>query len=394
VAPEKGATQALVLATVAFSLSFAIWGLISALVPRFRDIYRLSPVEASVLIAIPVLLGSLGRIPMGVLADRFGGRIVFSLLLIFCGAASMGASLSRSYTTLLTWALLIGCAGTSFAVGVAFVSKWFDAKHQGVVLGIYGVGNIGQSIAMYAAPALAVASGDWRLPFWTFGTAAAVFGLFFLLYAHNAPAKAHPKRIAESLVIFWHEPLAWVLSLFYFLTFGGFVALSIYLPTLLGDIFRLSLTDAGARVAGFVVIATLMRPLGGWLSDRYGGARVLAVVFPLAALTALGLVSTGMVIFTAGALGTAALLGTGNGAVFKLVPDCFPRETGTVTGLVGAAGGLGGFFPPLLLGVIRNSTGGYSLGFVWLSCFALICLAADYFAFLRDRAGVTSTDGS
>jgi len=186
--------------------------------------------------------------------------------------------------------------------------------------------------------------------------------------------------------VFKREPLAWVLSLFYFLTFGGFVALGIYLPTLLKDIFSLTPTDAGARVAGFVVFATIMRPVGGWLADRYGGAQVLMLVFALIAVVSLGLTSSAMLVFTVGALGTAAALGLGNGAVFRLVPEYFPKETGTVTGLVGAAGGLGGFFPPLVVGVIRSQTGSYALGFLFLSAFAVLCFAVNYFVFLRRQS--------
>lgn len=221
--------------------------------------------------------------------------------------------------------------------------------------------------------------------FWLFGVAAGLFGLVFLMSARNAPVKAQPKKFHEYLGILKREPLAWALSLFYFLTCGGFVALGIYLPTLLRDTFDLSPTDAGARVAGFVVVATLTRPLGGWLADRYGGAEVLAFVFALIMLLSLGLTSNAMLLFTIGALGTAAMLGLGNGAVFKLVPEYFPRETGTVTGLVGAAGGLGGFFPALVLGFIRAETDSYTLGFVFLSAFAFMCLAIHYFVFLRGR---------
>ena len=375
--------RALALSTIGFAVTFAVWGMISALAPKFVEMYHLSFVQKSVLIAIPVLLGSIGRLPMGILADKFGGRVVFGVLLLFCLIPAIGASLTHSYLSLILWGLVIGCAGTSFSVGVAFTSKWFRAEQQGTALGIYGMGNIGQSIAVFGAPALVVLTGDWRFPFWVFGALAAVFGFVFLLFARNAPVRTEPKKFHEYLAIFKREPLAWVLSLFYFLTFGGFVALGIYLPTFLRDIFGLTATDAGARVAGFVVLATIMRPIGGWLADRYGGAMVLLICFPSIAVLSLGLTSSAMLIFTIGALGTAAALGLGNGAVFKLVPQHFPKETGTVTGLVGAFGGLGGFFPPLVVGVIRTRTGSYGLGFVLLSVFALLCLAVNLLVFLR-----------
>jgi MFS transporter, NNP family, nitrate/nitrite transporter len=167
------------------------------------------------------------------------------------------------------------------------------------------------------------------------------------------------------------SPTAWLLGAFYFLTFGGFVAFSIYLPTLLRAQFGLAPADAGFRAAGFVVLATLMRPLGGWLADRIGGAQVLSWVFGGVSLFALLPMWPSMVPFTVGALVCAMLLGLGNGAVFKLVPEHFPRDTGTVTGLVGALGGLGGFFPPLLLGVFHDRVGAIWPGFVLLSLTAL-----------------------
>jgi NNP family nitrate/nitrite transporter-like MFS transporter len=380
---DKDANRALAFSTLAFALSFAVWGLVGSLAPKFRELYGLSALQTSLLIAIPVLLGSIGRLPMGILADRFGGRIVFGLLLLFCLVPTVGISFTESYVALIVWGFLIGFAGTSFSVGVAFTSKWFPAKQQGTALGIYGLGNIGQSVAVFGAPALVAATGNWRVPFWIFGVAAGLFGVLFLLFARNASARVEPKKFHEYLRVLRREPLAWVLSLLYFLTFGGFVALSLYLPTLLKDTFGLTPTDAGARVAGFVIVATTMRPIGGWLADRYGGAQVLLLVLGLIAIFALGLTSSGMLVFTIGALGTAAMLGLGNGAVFKLVPEYFPRETGTVTGLVGAAGGLGGFFPPLVLGFIHTRTGSYDLGFIFLSGFALICLATNYFVFLR-----------
>lgn len=382
---DTRASRALVLSTTAFALTFAVWGLMGALAPRFREMYDLSPFQTSVLIAIPVLLGSLGRLPMGILADRYGGRVVFGLLLCFCLIPAIGVGFSDSYVGLVIWGLLLGFAGMSFSVGVSFTSKWFPSDQQGTALGIYGLGNIGQSVAVFGAPTLAAATGDWRVPFWIFGIAAALFGLIFLVFARNASAKAAPKKFSEYMGVFKREPLAWVLSVFYFLTFGGFVALSIYLPTLLRDSFELTLTDAGARVAGFVIVATGMRPLGGWLADRYGGAQVLLAVLVGIAVLSVGLTSTSMVVFTIGALGCAAMLSAGNGAVFKLVPEYFPRETGTVTGLVGAAGGLGGFFPPLVLGVIKGQTGSYAPGFVLLSGFALICIGINYFVLLRRR---------
>jgi MFS family permease len=200
--------------------------------------------------------------------------------------------------------------------------------------------------------------------------------MYFML-ARNPPRAAQPPTVAAMVAVLRRSPTAWLLGASYFLTFGGFVAFSIYLPTLLRTQFGLTPADAGFRAAGFVVLATLMRPLGGWLADRIGGAQVLSWVFGAVSLFALLLMWPSMVPFTVGALACAMLLGLGNGAVFKLVPEHFPNDTGTVTGLVGALGGLGGFFPPLLLGVFRDQFGVIWPGFLFLALTALALRAAN-----------------
>ncbi|MEW6208765.1 MAG: MFS transporter [Acidobacteriota bacterium] len=380
---DRRSSRALTLSTIAFAISFALIGLISALAPRFREMYQLSDWQTALLISVPMLLGALGRAPMGILADRLGGRKVMGLLLVLCLIPAVGASFASSYLSLLAWGFLIGIAGASFSVGAAFTSKWFPASQQGIALGIFGMGNIGQSIAVFGAPVLVAATGDWRIPFWVFGAVAALFGILFLLLARDVPAPARPRKFSEYFTLLRPDSVTWSLLMFYFLTLGGFLALTIYLPTLLADSFNLSPTDAGARTAGFVIIAVGMRPVGGTLADRFGGAAVLLFALALVSILALGMTASSIGVFTISALGTAAMLGAGNGAVLKLVVDHYPRETGAMMGLVGAAGGLGAFFPPLALGLIRSQTGSYTLGFVLLSCFAVVCLATNYAVFLR-----------
>jgi NNP family nitrate/nitrite transporter-like MFS transporter len=386
---RREANKALTLSTLAFAIAFAVWGMIAPMAKTFQTELHLTEGEAWLLIAIPVILGSVLRLPMGMLADRYGGRLVFGVLLLFIALPAFALSLAHSYQALLIAGLLLGLAGTSFSVGVAFASKWFPAEKQGLALGIYGAGNIGQSLALFGVPLLAALWG-WQSTYRLFAAVALVWGIVFLLFARNAPTQAKPKRLGEMLRVLVEQPLSWVLSLFYFVTFGGFVALSIGMPKLLQEIFRLTPEDAGFRVAGFVLVATAMRPLGGWISDRIGGARLLTFVFAGAGVLALGLTFEYMFMFTVGALGVAACIGLGNGAVFKLVPQYFPKDTGTVTGLVGAMGGLGGFFPPLVLGAVKQSMGSYNLGFVLLTVFCVLCLVVCYEVFLaRGRRAET-----
>ena len=362
----------LALGTGAFALCFAVFGSLSAMMPILSKQMHLTAVQKSIAVAIPVLLGSLGRIPLGILTDRLGGRRVFTavMLLSILPAFLMGGV--HDYGHLVAYGFLIGIGLASFSVGVGFVSGWYPANRQGFALGVYGAGNIGQSLAAFGAPVIAAAIG-FRWGFWTFGILLAIWLVIFAVSARNAPRREAAKTFAETI-----RPLedrrSWILSLYYFLTFGGFVAMAIYLPIFLTEMFHLTPQDAGLRTAGFVVLATAMRPVGGILADKVGGGSILKWVFPFTAVMAIFMACPLMITFTIGALGVAAAIGLGNGAVFKMVPEYFPQSVGSVTGLVGAAGGLGGFFPPLVLGFVKQQTGSFLAGFIMLSLFCLVCL--------------------
>jgi NNP family nitrate/nitrite transporter-like MFS transporter len=386
---QQGNALQLTLATGAFAVCFSVFGSVSAMMPLLKKQLGLDPFQVSVALAIPVLLGSLGRIPLGALTDRIGGRIVFLFVLIASAIPAFMMGRVTSYRQLLLWGFFIGIALASFSVGVAFVSRWYPPQKQGSALGIYGAGNAGQSIAAFGAPMIAAAFG-FAWGFWTFGLLAVIWLALWAAFARIAPNRKAPATMMDAL-----RPLAdrksWILSLYYFLTFGGFVAMSIYLPTFLTEMFQLTPQDAGLRTAGFVVVATAMRPIGGALADRIGGAAILRWVFPFTAVMALFLARPSMVPFTIGALGMAAAIGLGNGAVFKLVPEYFPTTIGSVTGLVGAAGGLGGFFPPLAVGALYRATGSFAWGFLLLGAFALLCFAVLFVTGSRRQATATQT---
>jgi NNP family nitrate/nitrite transporter-like MFS transporter len=383
---RPGATRALALATAAFTVSFAVWGLVAPLAPLFRGMYQLSGTEVGLLVAVPVILGSLARIPLGLLTDRYGGRIVFPLLLLAGCVPLILAGFTSSFPQLVGVSLLLGLPGASFAVGVPFVARWFSAERQGFALGIYGVGNIGTALAGLLAPRVATAAG-LPVAFWMWVPVLAGMAAIFWVFGRDAPGfEPVTTPVAERFAVFRHEGLTWVLALFYFVTFGGFVAIGNYLPTLLVGAYGLEPTDAATRASGFVVLATLARPVGGLLADRWGGSRLLNVAFAIVAGCAIVLAfGPGIGAITAAFLVSAAMLGLGNGAVFKLVAQYFPRQAGVVTGVVGAAGGLGGFFPPLLMGFVRDATGAYAIGFMLLSEFALLCLLVNVLV-LQQRA--------
>ncbi|SMO60967.1 MFS transporter [Melghirimyces algeriensis] len=370
----KGRTSALWFSTIAMVVSFAVWAVFSPMANTLQEIYRLSATEKSVLVATPVLLGSIMRIPLGILTDRFGGRRVYTLMMLFLTLPMAGAGFADSYAMLLFWAFFIGMAGTTFAIAIAYVSRWYPPEKQGLVLGITGMGNFGTAVAGFTVPTIVASLGvSWA--FWTWGILVGMMALLFWLVTQDLPRPPKTRTLKDALSVVQIRD-TWVLSFYYFLTFGGFVAFGIYLPTLLQDLFYLTPVDAGLRAAGFVAIATFVRPVGGYLADRWGAGKVLTALFAgiLSCALLISFFTENIIAFTLGCLIGGVMLGAGNGAVFKLVPEVAPEQTGAVTGIVGAAGGIGGFFPPILMGMVKDMTGNYFLGFVLLAVYALICL--------------------
>lgn len=380
----RGRGIQLVLATLAFTICFAVWGSISSLAPVFKDLYHLSASQVALLVAVPTLLGSVARFPLGLVTDRFGGRIVFSVLLFILLVPMALMAVTNSYPLLLGVAFLIGLAGASFAIGVPFVSGWFPPERQGLALGIYGLGNVGTAISSFFLPQIAKSAG-WPAAYLALMPALLLGGLLYVLVGRNAPSfTASRVSVADRLIVLKQKPMAWVLSLFYFVTFGGFVALSSYLPTFLVSEYRLPKTTAGGLTSLFVIVAILARPLGGYLADRIKATSILSVVFLAVAVLQIVLAfEPSLPVLTSSFLLIALLLGLGNGAVFKLVGVHFPHNAGVVAGLVGAIGGMGGFFPPLVMGMVKDATGTYALGFMLLSEFSLVCLVVNMLVLQR-----------
>ncbi len=355
-------------------MAFAVWSILSPVAGRIQEMYGLSGIEKSVLVAVPVLLGSVMRIPIGILADRLGGRRVYVFTLLFLTIPLIAASFTTSYVGLLVCAFFIGMAGTTFAVSIAYVSRCYPPEKQGLILGIAGIGNLGSAVASFAVPQMV---NLWGLPwmFRAFALAIVIMAIIFWLGTMDLPKSKNSKKLKNSLDVMKFKD-TWVLSGYYFLTFGGFVSFSIYLPILFQDLHHLDLVQAGFYTGIFVIGATVVRPVGGYLSDKLGATNVLNVVFATIFMTTV-LIAFGngiLSLFIAACFILAVMLGIGNGAVFKRVAEVSTGNIGAVTGVVGAAGGLGGFFPPIVLGMIKDSFGNFTLGFIFLALFAVACL--------------------
>ncbi|MGE5134614.1 MAG: MFS transporter [Gemmatimonadota bacterium] len=365
----------LAMATIGFGLNFWAWALLSPLGPHFKAALHLSSVSQALLVAVPVVVGSLGRIPVGALTDRLGGRIMFSAVSFatIVPVLVIGYVAHGSLAGLLAAGFFLGIGGTAFAVGVPFVSAWFPPHRRGLAIGIFGMGMGGTAISALTTVKLVTANGI-ASPFLIVAVVLAVYGAVAALVLRDAPGRARPAEpLATRLGRTLRLRITWQASALYALAFGGYVAFSVYLPTYLKTAYLLTQSDAAAKMGGFVIVAVLLRPAGGYLADRFPAAWVLAVAFAVVAGCAFAqsvtpaLAPGGTIAF----LVMAAALGAAAGAVFALVAQRAPRqEVGAVTGVVGAAGGLGGFIPPLVMGTIYGALQSYALGLVLLGAVA------------------------
>lgn len=365
----------LALATIAFTICFTSWGLVAPLAKHLQDSNGWSDTQVLLLAAVPVLCGSLLRLPAGWLADRYGGRLVFTVTMILSIVPAVLLGYVTGYAALLVVGFFMGAAGSAFAVGVPFVAGWYAQSRQGFAIGIYGLGTIGPAIGLLVVPRTLDNYGQAYLG-WGMAVVMGLGAAMMWLLAHDAPNPPKPARYSQVIGAGWR---LWRLALLYFVTFGGFVAMFTFLQKLLTKWFDLSNVDAGARAAGFAALAVAARPVGGWLADRYGGPLVLTAAFAGVAVDAVALAVVAahptMLTVSIACLTMAVFLGLGNGAVFKLVPLEFPQAPGAATGIVGAVGGIGGFFPPVVMGLVKEWTGSFAIGFLGLMVFAVICFA-------------------
>ena len=368
--PERrGALRALVLATLALAVNFWAWNLLGPLAPTYRELLGLSPFQVSLLVSIPALVGACARIPIGALTDRYGGRLMFTVVSALTIVPVLFLAVTDAYPSLLVGGFFLGLGGASFAVGIPFVNAWVPPERRGLALGIYGAGNVGTAISGFLSPSIAE-NVSLSAAYFMVAAALAVTAVAFALLARDAPDRlSTSESISKRFVAAVKLPIARDLALMYAITFGGFVAFGAYLPTFLTEAYDRSVQDAAFRAAGFIVLATATRPIGGALSDRFGGARVLLVSLVVIGVGAIVTAfEAALPAATVGFLTIAAALGIGNGAVFALVGRKVPAsQVGSVTGLVGAAGGLGGFLPPLVMGLVFQGTGSYAIGLMLLS---------------------------
>jgi NNP family nitrate/nitrite transporter-like MFS transporter len=390
-------TKSLAISTLAFTICFAVWTVFSIIGIKIKQNLGLTDTEFGLLVATPILTGSLSRIFLGIWTDQYGGRIVFVFLMLATSIAVFLLSTVSTYPMYLLAALGVGLAGGSFAVGIAYVSRWYDADHQGTALGVFGMGNVGAAVTNFGAPFLLVAYG-WENVARIYAVVLFVMAIVFWFSTEEDPVTKARKEKGEKIQPAWMqlEPLkdlrVWRFATYYFFVFGGYVALALWLPRYYMGVYDLEIATAGMLAACYALPGSVFRALGGWLSDKIGARRVMYVTF-LSCLTCLFLLSypatdytvhgiegdinfsmqITLVPFVILTIFLGFFMSLGKVAVYKHIPVYYPDHVGSVGGLVAMIGGLGGFILPICFGFMNDMIG------VWTSCFMLLFIIVGVF---------------
>lgn len=384
--------RALALSTIAFTICFAVWTIFSIIGIRIRQELGLTETQFGLLVGTPILTGSLIRVVLGIWTDRYGGRLIFTATMLAAAVATFLLTFAHTYPQMLVAALGVGIAGGSFAVGVAYVSRWFPARQQGTALGIFGAGNVGAAVTKFLAPFVMVALG-WHAVAQIWAAALVVMAIAYWFSTKDDPVLVARRKTGEQPKSAWLElePLknvqVWRFAIYYFFVFGAFVALALWLPQYLVKVYSLDIRAAGMIAAFFSAPASLFRAYGGRLSDVYGARKVLYWTFLVSIVATFILtypptdyvvhgahgttafhLEMGVVPFTVTVFVLGFFMALGKAAVYKHIPVYYPDHVGSVGGLVGMIGGLGGFVLPILFGLLLDLTG------LWTSCFMALFL--------------------
>lgn len=354
-------------------LGFMVWVTLSSLLPSIQEDIVIAPERVALLTAIPVVLGSILRIPLGYYTNVLGARWIFIISFVVLLFPVFFLSTADSYMDLVISGAFLGVGGAVFSVGVTSLPKYYPKERSGFVNGIYGIGNAGTAVSTFGLPVLEAQFG-WRTAVQIYLVLLLIFIAINIFLGDKKETRTKSPLMQQMKEVYKNEKL-WLFSFFYFITFGAFVAFTVFLPNFLVTNFGLEKVDAGMRTAIFIIIATAGRPSGGWLGDKFNAYKLMMGVFVGLTISAIILAfSPNIGLYTVGCLGIAVSAGLGNGILFKLVPQYFTKQLGTVNGIVAMMGGLGGFFPPLMLSSIHNLTGQYSIGFMALSQVSLASL--------------------
>lgn len=385
--PSRKATHVLILSTVAFTVAFAVWMMFGVLGIPIRKELSLNDVQMGWLLAASVLSGSLLRLHIGILTDQYGGRVVFTILLLATAIPTFLVSTAHSYGELLIYAALFGMTGNTFASGISWCSAWYPQERKGFALGIFGAGNVGASVTKFIGPFIiatipvtglfgGIVPGGWRFVpvLYTVLLLIMAAAIWFLSPRPDRTPASH--RTVREMMYPLKYVRTWRFCLYYVVVFGAYVAMSLWLPKYYVDVYKLKLSHAALLTATYIFPASLLRPLGGWLSDKWGARPVMYAVFLVLIIVTLPLSIPGLGLepFVALVFIVGVAMGIGKASVYKYIPQYFPNDVGAVGGQVGLFGALGGFFLPPIFGYLVKWTGIHQTMFLVLSLLSMASL--------------------